>query len=150
MTAFDKTRTMRFATSSFGGTHRKQAGRAEMIEDLANEIAARLEGPLHLRLMLQPTVALIIAMRDGRRDARDGAEPFFWAILFRKGQRRARIADAWLSVGKVFVLAIVLDSVFQRLTVGHIDFAMAVGMGVLLCAIPYTLVRGPVSRLGRR
>jgi hypothetical protein len=32
---------------------------------LAEDLIARLTGPLHLRLMLQPTMALIFAIRDG-------------------------------------------------------------------------------------
>ncbi len=121
-----------------------------MEPDVANELAQRASGPVSLRLLLQPTLAILFAIRDGVNDAKSGAEPYIFAILFRKDQRRDRIASAWASAGTVVIMAILLDCLYQYLTPGPVRILEAIAIAVILCAIPYTLVRGPVSRIYRR
>ncbi len=121
-----------------------------MEPDLAPNIMERLNGPFSLRLFLQPCMALLFAFRDGRKDARDGADPFIWSLLFRPGLRRETIASAWTSVGKVMIIALVLDCAFQFATARSITATEAVFMAILLCAVPYALMRGPAARILRR
>ncbi|MEX0339183.1 MAG: hypothetical protein AB3N11_09115 [Arenibacterium sp.] len=118
--------------------------------DIANELSQRVSGPLHLRFILQPVLAMVFAAKDGIRDAHRQAAPFLPALMFKPGERRARIAQAWASVGTVFCLAFLLDCLFQYVTAGRFELIEALGMAILLCAIPYTLVRGPVNRIARR
>lgn len=121
-----------------------------MEPDVANELAQRASGPVSLRLLLQPSLAVLFAIRDGVRDARSGADPYIFAILFRKDQRRDRIASAWASAGSVIIMAILLDCLYQYLTPGRVRILEAIAIAAILCAIPYTLIRGPVSRICRR
>lgn len=121
-----------------------------MDHGLLAELVERFNGPMSARLLIQPAIACFFAVRDGVRDARDGAPPYLYALAFRSGERRARISGAWASAGKVAIMAFVLDCVFQYVADGAVRVIEAVFMAFLLCALPYTLLRGPASRVMRR
>jgi hypothetical protein len=121
-----------------------------METDIATGFAERLNGPFSLRLLLQPSMALMFAIRDGRKDALTGANPYLNSILFQSGQRRDTIKSAWASVGKVMIIAFILDGAFQFATGRSISIIEAAGMAALLCAVPYTLMRGPAARIALR
>jgi hypothetical protein len=110
-------------------------------------LVARIEGPMNFRLILQPLVALFFAFRDGLRDAQERKSPYFWALFSEPDHRRDMLGSGWQSIGKVFVIAIVLDFIFQY-TVFH-DFRPigALLAGIILAVIPYLLLRGPVNRV---
>jgi len=44
-------------------------------------LSGRIGGPLTFRLIVQPTVAAIFAIRAGVKDFREGRVPYGWAIL---------------------------------------------------------------------
>ena len=121
-----------------------------METELVTNLTERLNGPFSLRLFLQPSMALLFALRDGRRDAIDGADPYLWRILFQPGERRQTIASAWASVGKVMIIAFALDCAFQYATTHSIVVGEALFIAILLCAVPYTLLRGPAARFSRK
>jgi hypothetical protein len=110
---------------------------------------ARLQGPMSFRLFLQPLVALVFAIRDGRKDAREGRPPYFWALFTDPGHRRDMVMSGWKSIGKVFIIAIVLDFVFQYIVFHDFRPVGALLAGLILALVPYLLLRGPVSRLMR-
>ncbi len=114
--------------------------------DVATELSQRLNGPFSLRLILQPCMALLFAIRDGRKDAASGASPYLRTLVSQPGERRETLASAWTSLSKVLTIAFVLDCTFQYATSGNISVLEAVLMAFLLCAIPYTLMRGPAAR----
>lgn len=119
------------------------------MEELFPELAERFHGPFSARLFLQPCIALFFAIRDGIRDGREGADPYIWALVFKSGERRDRIQQAWASAGKVAIMAFALDCLFQYVASGGIRIVEAAAMALILCVIPYTLVRGPASRATR-
>ena len=80
---------------------------------IAGDLAARVSGPMKFRLVLQPCVAAFFAIRSGLADARAGRPPYFWTLVTDPAQRAYMIKDGWKSVGKVFMLALVLDVVYQ-------------------------------------
>lgn len=121
-----------------------------MDSDLTMELTQRLNGPFSLRMLLQPCMALLFAMRDGKADGLKGAQPYLQRILLRADQRRETIGSAWASIGKVFVVATVLDAAFQFATHGAVSLAQAVAVAVLLCVLPYSLMRGPTARLYKK
>src|ERR1700761_4559740 len=84
-----------------------------MIARISNNLVARVTGPMHFRLLLQPGVATFFAIRDGLKDAREGEPPYFWGLFTDKHERELMVKDGWKSVGKVFILAMVLDLVYQ-------------------------------------
>ena len=120
-----------------------------METELVTNLTERLNGPFSLRLFLQPSMALLFALRDGRADAKAGADPYLWRIFFQHGLRRQAIVSAWASLGKVMTIAFVLDCAFQFATARSIAVGEALIMAILLCAVPYTLMRGPATRLLR-
>jgi len=71
-------------------------------------LLARIEGPFSPRFIVQPLVALFFAFRDGVRDAREGQSPYFWALFTEPAHRRVMIESGWKSIGKVFIVSIVL------------------------------------------
>ena len=121
------------------------------MEHLARSIEhllGRLDGPLHFRFIFQPLMAAIFAIRDGRRDARAGQKPF--RLMTEPAQRRQVRLTGWKSVGKVFVIALILDAVYQFKVFGRFYPGQALLVALLLAIVPYSLLRGPVNWLTRR
>ena len=50
------------------------------LENEGIEWFGRLDGPLNLRLLLQPTIAAMFGYRDGIADALNGAPPYCWNV----------------------------------------------------------------------
>jgi hypothetical protein len=113
-------------------------------------LVARLHGPMSFRLLIQPLIALFFAFRDGRRDAREGRAPFFWALLTDPQHRGEMLWSSCKSIGKVFILAVILDNVFQYIMFHNFRPGAALIVGVILAVVPYLLLRGTVNRLMRR
>ena len=57
------------------------------LERFWHDMLERPDGPMRFRFMLQPTMAAIIAIRDGLKDAGSGRAPYFMTVL-RKPQER--------------------------------------------------------------
>lgn len=106
----------------------------------------RIDGPMKFRFVMQPLMAMIFAFIAGRRDARTGKPPYFWALLTVPEHRTEMLQDGWKSVGKVFVLAIVLDVVFQVMVLRTVYPGEVVIVAFLLAILPYLIVRGAVTR----
>jgi hypothetical protein len=115
-----------------------------------DNMVARVSGPMKLRLFLQPTMATIFAIRSGLKDAREGRPPFLWTVLTDAASRHYLIKDGWKSVGKVFILAMALDIVYQ-IIVAHFIYPLEVVLTAsLLAIIPYICVRGLTTRIARK
>ena len=117
---------------------------------LVEDMAARVTGPMKFRLLLQPVMASIFAIRSGLADARAGKPPYFWAMFSDPAHRADMLRDGWKSVGKVFVLALILDVVYQIVVTRFVYLGEAIVTAVLLAIAPYLLVRGLVTRVVRK
>jgi hypothetical protein len=130
------------------------SGELQQMEDtfarFFNDVFARLDGPLHFRFFLQPAMAIFFAIRDGLRDAREGRPAYFWSLFTESALRRDLLRDGWRSISKVFIVAAVLDAVYQFIVLRWFYPFETLLVAVLLALIPYLLVRGPVNRLRRR
>ena len=80
---------------------------------IVEHMVSRVSGPMKFRLVLQPVMASIFAIRSGLADAKAGRAPYFWTLVSDPAQRDYMIKDGWKGVGKVFILALVLDVVYQ-------------------------------------
>ena len=60
------------------------------------------------------------------------------------------LKDGWKSVGKVFVLALILDVVYQIVATRFVYPGEAIITAVLLAIVPYLLLRGLITRLARK
>ena len=121
----------------------------EIFARLWQNLNDRLTGPMNLRLIIQPAVAAILAIRAGLRDAHQDRPPFLWAVLWNPAHRRELLRQGWKDVGKVFLLAAILDVVYQLIVhrgVYSLELLITV---VILAIVPYILVRGPISRIAR-
>lgn len=115
-----------------------------------NHLVGRVDGPLKFRLVLQPTMAMIFAIRDGLKDAREGRVPYFWAIFTEPAHRGALIREGWQAVTKVFIVAVLMDLIYQYLILGWLYPVAALFVAFILAFVPYLLIRGPVNRMARR
>jgi hypothetical protein len=121
----------------------------ETLTRVVNDVLGRLDGPLHFRLFLQPAVAIFFAIRDGLRDAREGRPAYFWSLFTESGVRRDVLRDGWKSISKVFIIAAVLDVLYQIIVLRWFYPFETLLVAVLLALAPYLLVRGPVNRIKR-
>jgi len=117
--------------------------------DLWREIAARPRGPLAFRFYLQPLMAILLAVRDGIRDARANRPPAFWDVLTRPRDRRPLFEQAWQSIRRVFYLAFLLDLIYQLVVLHGLRPLQGMIVAVWLALLPYAALRGPANRVAR-
>jgi hypothetical protein len=122
----------------------------ETLTRIVENLIGRIHGPLTFRLILQPVMATIYATLDGRRDAREGNPPYFWALFTDPEHRRDMLRAGWKSVGKIFILAILIDGAYQFMEFRFFYPGEALILACILAILPYLLLRGPINRLLRR
>jgi hypothetical protein len=110
-------------------------------------LVGRTTGPLTLRLILQPAVATFLAIRAGLADARGGKGPYFWSLLFHPSRREELLRAGWKDVRKVFLLAVILDVVYEVIVHRWVYPIQAVIVAAGLAIVPYVLVRGLTARI---
>lgn len=121
-----------------------------MLARVWENLILRISGPMKFRLVLQPAMAIFLAIRGGLKDARDGKPAYFWALFSDPGERRSMLENGWKSIGKVFILAIMLDVIYQFIVQRWVYPGEAVLVAIILAILPYLLIRGPVNRIARR
>jgi hypothetical protein len=107
----------------------------------------RIGGPLSFRLVMQPAIATLLAIRGGLADARAHRPPYFWAILKRSGDRPTLLREGWQAVAVVFTMALLFDATYQLIVFHWIYPLDSVIVAFTLACVPYLLVRGPVNRI---
>ena len=121
----------------------------DLFSRFVEDLVGRVSGPMKFRLILQPVTAVVFAILRGLKDAKEGKPPYFWALFTDPAHRRDMVRDGWKSVGKVFILAIVLDAVYQWIVLRWFYPGEALLVAAILALIPYLLIRGPVNRIAR-
>lgn len=116
---------------------------ARVVENLGD----RVSGPMKLRLLLQPAMACIFAVRSGLRDAREGKPPYFWALWTQPAHRADMLRDGWKSVRNVFLFALALDVVYQIFVLRFVYVGEALAVALALAIVPYLIARGLSNRL---
>lgn len=117
--------------------------------EFMTDLIERLDGPLHFRFIVQPLVAAGFAFRDGLRDARKGYPAYGWALLTDRAHRQFLIRNGWKGISKVFIVAVVLDLIYQAIALHTFRLGAALIVACLLALLPYLLLRGPINRLMR-
>lgn len=117
-----------------------------LVEHLDN----RINGPMSFRFYLQPVMAIFFAVRSGLNDAKVGKTPYFWGLLSDPTHRVEMLKDGWKSVGKVFILAIVLDVIFQIMFLKSFYPGETLAIAFFLAIVPYVAIRGLVTRIARK
>jgi hypothetical protein len=122
----------------------------DLLSRVFENLIDRVSGPMKFRLILQPLMATIFAVRSGLRDAKEGRPAYFWAIFTDSDNRRDMLRDGWKSVGKIFLIAIIIDIVYQIVVFRWFYPLEAIVVAAMLAFVPYLVIRGPVNRIARR
>ena len=113
-------------------------------------LVGRIGGPMTFRLILQPAMAALLALRAGLKDACEGRPPYFWTLLTDSGQRVDLLREGWRSIARVFVLAVVMDLIYEWV-MGRLFYPLeTLIVAIVLAVVPYLVLRGPINRIARR
>jgi len=112
---------------------------------LFEDIPKRLTGPGRFRFVLQPTVAILLGIRDGRLDARAGRPPYLHGVLFHRS-RGELLQSGFESVVNLMLMGILLDAIAQWLILGTSYPGAAIIIGPVLITLPYMLARALANR----
>jgi|SRR5215469_15908458 len=121
----------------------------EFLSRVGRNLFGRINGPMEMRLLVQPFVAMCFAVRDGMRDARLGRQPYGLSLLIEPEHRGRRLREGWQSVSRVFYAALIVDVVYQLWQLRWIYVGEALILAQVVAVIPYVLLRGPVNRAAR-
>ena len=122
----------------------------EMLARLWNGLVARVGGPMTFRVILQPSMATLLAILAGLKDAREGRPPYLWTILTDPSQRAGLIREGWKACARVFFLAIIIDVIYQWYVQRWVYPGELIVVAIVLALVPYLVIRGPVNRVARR
>jgi hypothetical protein len=120
------------------------------MSDFISNFIGRLDGPLHFRFYAQPLMAIVLAIRDGRQDAREGRPFYAWTVFTDPVQRRQLLLDGWKRISRVFLIALAIDFAYQLIVRHGFQPLEALWVALLLAILPYMAFRGPANRLLRR
>ena len=110
----------------------------------------RVGGPMTFRIILQPMMAGLLALRSGLKDARETRPPYLWTALTDSANRVDLLREGWAAIARVFLLAVIMDVMYQWIVLRWIYPGEVLLVAVLLAVVPYVLIRGPVNRIARR
>lgn len=116
---------------------------------VVGNLFGRLDGPLHFRFIMQPVMAMILAMIGGIKDARLGKPPYLWGAVAHPEYRKEFLKDGWKHAGRIFALAIVLELIYQPYVLHAFYPGEMLIVAFVLAIVPYVLVRGPANRIAR-
>ena len=125
----------------------------DMFIRLWHNLLERTEGPMNLRFFLQPGMAIFFAIRAAFKDVKNNHVPYLLRFTNSEGNRKEIAKEGWKDFGKVFIIAIILDIVYQLVVIFKFKTESnfypleSIIVAFLLSFIPYILFRGPVSRL---
>lgn len=121
----------------------------DFVQRLVQGFVSRMEGPFSFRMIVQPLMAVIFAVIDGLKDAKQGKPAYFWALFASTEHRRALLKSGWKHVGKIFILAIILDFVYQLKVHQPLNVGGVILAALILAVLPYLVLRGPVNRIAK-
>jgi hypothetical protein len=114
------------------------------------DLISRPSGPLAMRFYFQPIMAILLAVRAGIHDAKNGVSPFLWTVFTRPESRQEMLQSGWKDIARVFFLAVGFDVIFQLITFNWVFPGETLSIAFVLAILPYSLVRGPVNRFTKR
>src|SRR5690349_6915950 len=118
-----------------------------------DNLIARTVGPMHLRFLIQPAVSVYFAIQAVRLDAKTNTVPFLWRFVMAKGNRKAVAKEGWKHFGKIFMMGLAMDLVYQAVVIYKLGTEEnfypleSIVVAFFLAIVPYVLIRGPLSRL---
>jgi hypothetical protein len=122
----------------------------EAVMSRVEHLLGRAGGPLNFRLLIMPLVVTFFAVRAAMRDARSGQPPFFRTILTNPVGRRRLIRSGLKDVGKIFIVAVVLDTTYQLTVLKAFYLGELLVVAMATAILPYLVVRSAAAILMRR
>jgi hypothetical protein len=120
------------------------------LQRVVKDVIDRITGPLHFRILLQPTMAIFFGVRDGIRDAHENRPPYFWDIFVHPGHAKESLKSGFKAVARILILGLIMDAIYQFLALRWFYPGEAILVTLELVFVPYLLVRGPANRIARR
>jgi hypothetical protein len=121
-----------------------------MHERLWSNLLERPSGPGAFRFYMQPTMAAIAALRDGLHDARAGRLPYLWTVIMVPAERSTRLREGLRQTRRIMILGVVMEAAYQFAILKAFYPLEMILVVLLLCFVPYLLLRGPFTRIARR
>jgi hypothetical protein len=117
-------------------------------DSIARDLGGRgmFGGSFQLRLIIQPVLAMLLGLRFGIRDAKQGRPPIIKHVAETEGQRGALIAHAARDAIIPLIVALVIDSILQKMINNRIRPLAALIVGGLLVFLPFLIVRALANR----
>jgi len=92
-----------------------------LLDAVAERIIARLVGPMSLRFVFQPLVAVLLGIRDGAMDAKAGEPPFIIDLIIDRENRRTKLAGVLKSLSKTIRQRTEFSVIFGRPVIPHLN-----------------------------
>jgi hypothetical protein len=96
-----------------------------------------------------PIVVTVLAIRAGVRDAQEERPVLMGEILTSPARRRRLLRSGFKDIGRIFIVALVLDTAYQLIALRAFYIVQALIVAVACAIVPYLLVRGPATCLAR-
>jgi hypothetical protein len=104
---------------------------------------------MSFRFLIQPAVAIFFAVRAGIRDARENKPTFLGCALSNPRSWSPRMLQSWKDVGTVFIVALVLDAIYQIVVQSGVFALELLITATILALVPYMVLRDLASRIAR-
>ena len=120
----------------------------ENLQRLWQNLVDRPSRQLSFRFVLQPAMAMLVAIRDGFIDARrHRRSPYLWSILWDWRERTQRLREGLNATARIILIAMVIDLAYQAIELKIFYPGEAPIVALLLAFIPYVLTRGLAMRV---
>ena len=114
-----------------------------------HDLVERPDEPMRFRFFLQPLMAAIVAIHDGREDARAGRSAYFMTVLRNPQERVGRLREGLNATARIILLGLAMDVIYQLLVLKTFYPNEALVVALLLAFVPYLIIRGLVLRVAR-
>jgi len=122
---------------------------AETLRGFWRDLIERPDAPMRFRFVLQPLMAALAAIHDGREDARAGRSPYFMTMLRNPRERVGLLREGLNATARIILLGLVMDVIYQLIVLKTFFPNQALVVALLLAFVPYLIIRGLVFRVAR-
>jgi uncharacterized membrane protein YjgN (DUF898 family) len=114
-----------------------------------HDLVERPDEPMRFRFILQPLMAALVAIHDGREDARAGRSPYLVTVLRNPQERIGLLREGLNATARIILLGLAMDVIYQLLVLKTFYPNEALVVALLLAFVPYLIIRGLVFRIAR-
>jgi hypothetical protein len=121
----------------------------EALRRFWHDLVERPDAPMRFRFILQPLMAALAAIHDGREDARARRSPYFMTLLRNPEERVGLLREGLNATARIILLGLVMDVIYQFIVLETFYPNEALVIALLLAFFPYLIIRGLVFRVAR-